>query len=55
MLYINDSFKVTESLKFVIFADDTNLFGSGKNIREPLDTVKGELEILKKCFLEIPH
>lgn len=50
LLYINDVCNVTERLKFVIFADDTNLFCSGKNLKELLYAIERELEILKTWF-----
>ena len=40
-LYINDMMNSTEKLKFVLFADDTNLFYSGRyddNTNEILNT-----------------
>lgn len=52
ILYINYIYKVSKLLHLVIFAEDTNLFCSEKNLfREAiLDTVEGELETLKKWF-----
>jgi len=34
LLYINDLCSVTKLLSFIMFADDTNLFISGKNIND---------------------
>ena len=33
ILYINDLANVSDKLKFILFADDTNVFVSGKNIK----------------------
>ena len=34
LLYINDIFNSSKLTSFIIFADDTNLFYSGKNIEQ---------------------
>ncbi len=39
ILYINDLCLVSSSLKCILFADDTTIFCSGKNLKQPLDTV----------------
>ncbi len=41
---------VTDFFRYVIFADDTNLFCSGKNLKELLCCVEMELENLKTWF-----
>ena len=50
ILYINDICKVSNILKFVIFADDTNIFCSGENLQKLLEVVSNELEKLKLWF-----
>lgn len=50
ILYINDICKVSKLLKFVLFADDTNLYCSGKSLEQLLNTVERELKVLKKWF-----
>lgn len=50
VLYINDICEVSKILKMVLFADDTNLYCSGKNLEQLLNTVEIELMILKKWF-----
>jgi len=39
ILYINDTCKLSELLKCVLFADDTNVFGSGHNLEQLLDLI----------------
>jgi len=39
ILYINDTCKLSELLKCVLFADDTNVFGSGQNLEQLLDSI----------------
>ena len=34
IIYINDLCNVSDLLKFVLFADDTNLFASGTDIKQ---------------------
>ena len=48
ILYLNDIFTVSNILKFVTFADDTNLLCSGKDLKDLLTTVEKELIKLKK-------
>ena len=50
MLYINDICKVSTLLKYVLFADDTNLYCSGKNLEWLLNAVEVELKRLKTWF-----
>ena len=44
ILYINDLANVSDKLKFILFADDTNVFVSGKNIKNVCDVLNKELE-----------
>ncbi len=48
VLYINYIYKVSKVLKMVLFADDTNLYCSGKNLEQLLNTVEIELMVFKK-------
>lgn len=50
IFYLNDIFIVSTMLKFIMFADDTNMFCSGKNMDELLQSVEKELTVLKKWF-----
>lgn len=47
ILYINDICRESQVLKLVLFADDTNIFGSGENLKEVLDEVTKEMSKLK--------
>jgi len=46
LLYINDLCSVTKLLSFIMFADDTNLFISGKNINDLTQIVNNEMNII---------
>ena len=50
ILYINDMCNVTKYLKFILFADDTNLFCSGHDINKLSEIVSNELYKLKDWF-----
>ncbi len=50
ILYINDICRVTQLLKFVLFADDTNIFCSGENLQQTLETITTEINKLKLWF-----
>ena len=50
ILYLNENFTVSNNLKIVTFADDTNLFCSGEDMKELLKTVEREIIKLKKWF-----
>ena len=50
MLYINDICNVSEVLKFILFADDTNLFMSGKDIQLISAVLNRELVELNTWF-----
>ncbi len=47
LLYINDNTKVSKIENFVLFADYTNIFYSGGNLRELLETITLETSKLK--------
>ncbi len=50
VLYINYICKVSKVLKMVLFADDTNLYCSGKSLEQLLITVEIKLRVFKKWF-----
>lgn len=50
IIYINDICKASDILKLVLFADDTNIFCSGGNLKELLDTITSEMCKIKKWF-----
>ena len=43
LLYINDICNVSNLLKFVLFADDTNIFYSSTSLHDSRDTINREL------------
>ena len=50
LIYINDLFKSSPVLKFIMFADDTNLFFSHKDVNSLYETVNIELEKVNIWF-----
>uniref|UniRef100_A0A669CB82 Reverse transcriptase domain-containing protein n=1 Tax=Oreochromis niloticus TaxID=8128 RepID=A0A669CB82_ORENI len=50
IMYLNDICRVSQILKFVIFADDTNIMCSGVELPQVLEMITQELTILKKWF-----
>ena len=50
ILYINDICGVSQKLKMVLFADDTNIFCSGDNLKELLKEVTNEMNKIKLWF-----
>ena len=50
LLYINDLYKSSNVFKFILFADDTNVFISGKNINDIIKTANIELSKIKRWF-----
>ena len=50
IIYINDICNVSNVLKLVLFADDTNIFCSGKNLTSLCETVSQELDKLNIWF-----
>ena len=50
IVYINDICKVLRILKFVLFADDTNIFCSGENLQQLLEVLTTEISKLKMWF-----
>ena len=51
ILYVNDMCNVSKLLKCILFADDTNLFFTGKNITEMCYTISEELAKLNTWFM----
>lgn len=49
-LYINDICRVSSFLKFILFADDTNIFCSGENLQQLLQAITAEMSNLKRWF-----
>ena len=43
-LYINDLCKVSNIVKFILFADDTNIYSSGFDLKELCVNINKELE-----------
>ena len=50
ILYINDLCNVSDFLKFVLFADDTNLFASGDNVKILCENINRELLKINDWF-----
>lgn len=50
LLYINDLPKVSTYFKFIMFADDTNIFAKGKDIDNLVNNINYELEHISKWF-----
>lgn len=50
ILYINDIVNCSHILKFILFADDTNLFYSGKDIWQVMQCINAELLKLSEWF-----
>ena len=46
ILYVNDMCNISKSLKYILFADDTNLFYAGKDLDEVCKNISRELNIL---------
>ena len=50
LIYINDLYNVSKLMKFIIFADDTNMFLSNSNLDYLESVVNNELINLVKWF-----
>ncbi len=50
LLYINDICCVSKKLKFVLFADNTNILCSGEDLQLLLDEITTEMNKLKRWF-----
>ena len=51
LIFVNDLHKVTKYLDPTMFADDTNLFCSHKNIKTLFQIVNSELKLVTEWFL----
>ena len=51
LIFVNDLHKVTKYLDSIMFADDTNLFYSHKNIKTLFQIVNSELKLVNEWFL----
>ena len=49
LIYINDFASVSSKLYYILFADDTNVFISGNNLRKLINTLHIELDQLFLC------
>ena len=54
ILYVNDMCNVSKSLKYILFADDTNLFYAGKDLDEVCKIISRELNILHIWLINCP-
>ena len=52
LIFVNDLYETTKYLDPIMFADDTNLFCSHKNIKTLFQIVNGELKLVTEWFLE---
>ena len=43
LLYVNDIYRCSEQLSFILFADDTNIFYQHKDIKVLMETLNNEL------------
>lgn len=50
ILYINDLSNATNNLKYIMFADDTNIFARGKNTSELVSNLNNELKKVSHWF-----
>ena len=51
LIFVNDLYKVTKYLEPIMFADDTNLFYSHKNIKALCQIVNSELKLVNEWLL----
>ena len=50
-LYINDSYKCSKVLKFPLFADDTNILYSNRNVKDLERVLNNEITKLRDWFI----
>ena len=50
LIYVNDLHKTSKMLDFILFADDTNLFCSNKNLKTLFEIVNNELNLINEWF-----
>ena len=51
LIYVNDLCKTSKLFDFILFADDTNLFYSHKNLKALFETVNNELNLVNDWFI----
>ena len=51
IIYINDIVNISQIIKFILFADDTNIFIHGNNLDNMIQTLNEELRILNEWFI----
>ena len=51
LIYVNNLRNTSKLLDFILFADDTNLFYSHKNLKLMFETVNNELELVNDWFI----
>ena len=51
LIYVNDLHKASKVLDFILFADDTNLFYSNKNLKTIFEIVNTELTLINEWFI----
>ena len=51
LIYVNDLYKTSKLLDFILFADDTNLFYSHTNLKTLFETVNIELKLVNDWFI----
>lgn len=52
VLFINDICNVSKRIQIILFADDTSIYYTGKDLTEMIETTKIELRKIKKWFHE---
>ena len=50
-LYINDIINTSKTLKFILFADDTNIFYSHENLETLINTLNREIDKVSQWFI----
>ena len=48
LLYVNDIVNVSEKISCILFADDTNIFSSGKHLPDVVSTMNTELIVINE-------
>ena len=51
LIYVSDLHNTSKLLDFTLFADDTNLFCSYKNLKLMFEVVNNELELVNDWFI----
>ena len=51
ILYVNDLYRLSEKLSFILFADDTNMFYSDCNLKCTFKVINEKLTVLNKWFM----